>query len=94
MVQDRARIRRRRRSRQGKDDEPEDISPSIHFTKKHMDYDDDDDMGGKSPSSASTLSTDLPSDDDYLTEWEEWTAVENGFGPCDSNTVQVKWWTA
>ena len=42
---------------------------------------DDDDMGGHSPSSASTLSTELPSDDDYLVEWEEWTSVENGFGP-------------
>ena len=38
-------------------------------------------MGGYSPSSASTLSTELPSDDDYLVEWEEWTSVENGFGP-------------
>ena len=44
------------------------------------------------------MSTELPSDDDYMEEWEERIAVENGHGPratwdplniCDSNTGQV-----
>ena len=64
--------------------------------EQHVDY--DGDMGGKSPSSASTLSTELPSDDEYMEEWEEWIAVENGHGPratwdplniCDSATGEA-----
>ena len=40
------------------DDDPKDISPSIHFSKDHqLDY--DDGVGGKSPSAASTQSTEL-----------------------------------
>ena len=44
------------------------------------------------------MSTELPSDDDYMEEWEEWIAVKNGYGPraawdplniCDSTTGQA-----
>ena len=44
------------------------------------------------------MSTELPSDDDYMEKWEEWIAVENGYGPratwdplniCDNTTGQA-----
>ena len=90
---------KKKRKSKGKkyDDDPNDISPSIHLSKEYVN-DDDECTGGRSPSSASTLSTDLPSDDGYLNEWEECTTVENEFGPraswdplniCDSNTGKV-----
>ena len=75
--------KRKKKKKEDKDDDPKDVSPNIFIDlkKDRTLITDDDDMGGYSPSSASTLSTELPSDDDYLVEWEEWTSVENGFGP-------------
>ena len=86
MAQGQARTRRRKSPKERRM-----MNLRIFHHPLHPGIEDDDDcLGGRSPSSASTLSADLPSNDDYLTEWEEWTAVENGFGPrATCNTRKV-----
>ena len=36
---------------------------------------------GADTSPCSDASTDVPDDEEYLTEWDEWSETEKGFGP-------------
>ena len=33
------------------------------------------------PAQCSDASTDVPDDEEYLTEWDEWSEIEKGHGP-------------
>ena len=93
----------------GKVVEKNKVTLPITCTSAYLDlYDvvDDDAIHGKryidcrkvrcaDASPCSDVSTDVPDDEEYLTEWDEWSEIEKGYGPKASwngdvwNTSQV-----
>ena len=40
-------------------------------------------------SPCSDASTDVPDDEEYLTEWDEWSEIEKGYGPKASRSGEI-----
>jgi len=60
------------------DDDPPKGKRYVNCRKKNADA-----------SPCSDASTDVPDDEEYLTEWDEWSEIEKGYGPKASRSGEI-----